>query len=820
MADEKSGLMFPQGATVVVGLILLAGLFAMTACSDGEDTPALDLHPALEDSIKGLAWSPIAAEGPRLNLLLLSLDTTRADRLSCYGFSQQTTPNLDQLARSGILFEEAFSSVPITLPAHASMHTGLYPYQHGVRTNGIYALGEDKVTLAEMLRKRGYDTGAVLGAFPVDSRFGLAQGFSHYDDKFVVEGGLNVEQAPERSGSEVTRLALHWLDRDRDKPFFLWCHYFDPHAPYAPPEPHRSRFGNSAYCGEIATMDAAIGDLLDGLKSRGVMERTIVVVVGDHGESLGEHDEQTHAFYIYDATLRVPMIWRFPQTGPFHDPLWRGRHLPGLVNLTDLFPTAWNALGFASEDRPAMAGHSLLPMIQGESDGHPWLYHESLVPQLDFGASDLRGLRMGSWKYISAPRPELYDLQADPGEMVNLADKQPDRVQLMEERMKGILPDQEILVAKRTPDPDTITRLRSLGYVAGGQSTGGSRASRFDPKDLGGFAEASERAFVYSREDREQEALTLVDSLLAVFSEPVFVHQLRGRLLLALARPEDAIMSFDEAIARCGDCPHMPDLLLQKAMATFAAGQTNDALAQAEALVAQGGQKYGLRLFLSDIWESKGDWARARQALREEADLWPDHSLPLLQLGELEKRAGRPEAAEKAFREILSTTPKNIDALVALNELLAESGREAEAAALVAQALTIDPSHPRANLRRGIELQQDGHDEEAVRCFEIAIRNDPTDPMAQTFLGTALVRLGRREEGLPPLESAIATGLAMQEAYTNLGVVYYQLGRFDDAIAIWQEGFRRDPEGPFAEQLSTYVRQARQRLKSNEANQK
>jgi arylsulfatase A-like enzyme/predicted Zn-dependent protease len=788
----------------------------LLSCSGGEDPPAGGPSSAASRRSPA-ATSDTTAGQDCFDLLLLTLDTTRADHLSCYGEIDGTTPNLDRLASDGVLFTEAYTPVPITLPSHATMMTGLYPYQHGVRANGVFVLGDDHVTLAELLQGRGYDTGAILGAFPLDSRFGLAQGFATYDDRFSGASRRRGGQMAERTAREVTRLALAWLDRPRERPFFLWCHYFDPHAPYEPPEPQRSRFPRSGYTGEIAAMDAAIGELLDGLADRDLLRRTVVVVAGDHGESLGEHGELTHAFYVYDATLRVPLLLRMPPVGKYRGAAWRGQRIDGAVDLTDLLPTACDALGLSPDGLPPLAGRSLLPMIARDDRGREQLYHECLVPQLDYGASDLRSLRVGRWKYIRAPRPELYDLAVDPGERHDLAGEQPARVEALEQQLQAILRDESRPSTGPALDPQTRDRLRSLGYVAGGQGTGGSPGGARDPKDLCGYAQAAERAFDLSRDHHQTQALALVDSLLTAFAGPVFLHELRGRILLDLERPVEALAATDEALDRCGDCPQRADLRLQRAMATLAAGRPDEALAQTQTLLRSDEQLPGTWLFLAEIWQYKGDLDRARQALSSEADRWPDDPLPLLRLGELEAQAGRPDAAAAAYRRALARDPHHAEALTALSMVLAGEGEAEQAAALLDRALAADPTNPRACRRQGILLQEEGRQEEAARWFATASREDPADPLAATLLGVAYLELDRQEEALAALRAAVATGRAPQETYVNLGVALSRQGLYDEAIAAWQEGIARDPEGPYLNRLHEYIRGGRDRLQRGAA---
>ncbi|RPJ41454.1 MAG: hypothetical protein EHM19_11915, partial [Candidatus Latescibacterota bacterium] len=446
--------------------VLGAGAVLVFGCSKRDSAAPEGREGTPAGTAEAPSWSDVPPHSPPFHFVLFTLDTTRRDRLSCYGYEKETTPHLDRLAREGILFEDAYAAVPVTLPSHATMMTGLYPFRHGVRNNGTYVLADSLPTLAYLLKSKGYETGAVLGAFPVDGRFGLAQGFDHYDDRFPPTAARGGESA-ERPASDVTRLALEWIDArlgaGGGRPLFLWVHYFDPHTPHHPSEPWKSRFPDDPYDAELAAMDAAIGELLEGIEQRGLGERTIFLVAGDHGEGLGDHDEPTHSMFLYGATLESPLLLRLPDAEPWRDGAWRGKRVRGLASLVDLLPTAWNALGFRGEDLPAEVGRSLLPLVEGSGEPHGWIYHETLIPDLDYGMSELRALTEGSWKYVRAPEPELYDLAADPEELENLAAREPDRMRAMESRLTEILKHEVPAYAPMAIDDETLEKLRALG---------------------------------------------------------------------------------------------------------------------------------------------------------------------------------------------------------------------------------------------------------------------------------------------------------------------------------------------------------------------
>lgn len=339
-----------------------------------------------------------------LNLLFITMDTTRADRLACYGEQGVATPSLDRLAAGGVQFDQAIAAAPLTLPAHSTIFTGEPPPRHGVRDNGGYTLDAKRVTLAEVLARGGWRTGAFVGAFVLDSKWGLDQGFDRYADDFDLTKYASISLGDvSRPGSQVVDRALEWLNQQGDRRFFAWLHFYDPHTPYDPPEPFRTQYAGRPYLGEIAYMDAQIGRVLGWLRDRGLDDRTIVVAMGDHGEGLGQHREASHGFFVYDSTLRVPLLIRAPYDRLAH------RRVPAVVRSEDVLPTVLDLLG--QPVPPESKGTSLVPLMTGASaDLNLDAYSESYYARYHYGWSELRALRAGRFKLIAAPRPELYDL--------------------------------------------------------------------------------------------------------------------------------------------------------------------------------------------------------------------------------------------------------------------------------------------------------------------------------------------------------------------------------------------------------------------------
>jgi arylsulfatase A-like enzyme/Flp pilus assembly protein TadD len=418
---------------------------------------------------------------PAPNVVLITIDTLRPDHLGCYGDKQIHTPNIDALASESVRFDRAYTPVPVTLPAHTVIFTGTYPMLSGMHDFSGNKLNPSQPTLASVLKQHGYATGAVIGSAVLDSRFGLNKGFDFYYDHFDFNRlqESNLEEM-KRQGGAVADAALAWLSKNHQKKFFLWMHLYDPHYPYRPPPPYSEQYKDRPYDGEIAFADAQVGRLITFLKAKDLYRNTLIVLVGDHGESLGEHGEKTHGFFIYNATLHVPAILRLPG-------IPRARVVPEIVSLADLMPTALHVLKI---DVPSQVqGVNLLPlMTPNKSEESRNLYAETFLPRLHFNWSELRAVETEKYQFIDAPKPELYDLSQDPGETHNLfADKKAVAEELRARLAKLISQysaGQE-LAEKTGLDPALMERLKSLGYAgfSGGGNPTITDRSLPDPKD-------------------------------------------------------------------------------------------------------------------------------------------------------------------------------------------------------------------------------------------------------------------------------------------------------------------------------------------------
>ncbi len=418
---------------------------------------------------------------PAGKIILITLDTTRADHLRCYGYQDIETPNLDRIASNGILFKNAISHVPMTMPSHASMMTGLYPIKHGVRSNQIYRLPESNITLAEILKENGYETGAVISTVVLSEKYGIAQGFDYFDESFLEEETDQPEIMRERRAKESIDLALKWLEAKKDKKFFLWLHFYDPHTPYNPPPPFYEKYKNRLYDGEIAYMDDALGHFFEQLEEWDMLNESLILIIGDHGEGLGDHGEYEHQFLIYESNIRIPLMIHYSH-------MEKKGMVEDVVACVDLFQTILDLCQI--KEKYPNDGRSLVPYLKnptGALETYPY-YIESLSGDIAFGWSPLHGLRENEWKYIEAPEEELYDVSEDPDEKNNLASYETEIV----ERMSGKLELIKLESSEELKEQDSELelsdeeqmKLASLGYVGMTRSRSNANISRRDPKDF------------------------------------------------------------------------------------------------------------------------------------------------------------------------------------------------------------------------------------------------------------------------------------------------------------------------------------------------
>lgn len=665
------------------------------------------------------------------NILFVTIDTLRADRVGSYGCKEGTTPNIDALAREGVLFENARTAVPLTLPSHAIMFTGLYPTATGVRDNLYYSLPDNALTAAEVLKEHGYTTAAIVGSYVVHSKFGLAQGFSYYNDHLGGAAGEKTGSYPERSAQEVADIAIEWVrNHDARKKFFLWVHFFDPHAPYRPPKPYADRF-STPYDGEIAYVDYHLSRLLEEFKKLGLESNTVIIIAGDHGEGLGEHGESTHGLLTYDSTLRVPLIIKVPKRH-------LGMRVPDVVSLVDIFPTI---LGIGGIKNSAVKTQGIdlsvfwrlasgKGMVEGkERDA---VYFESRNGYNEYGWAPLRGIVVGRYKYIEAPRRELYDVESDPAELRNLADNEKELTDKLANRLSALAATITLQTgsAGRAEVSDSdVARLRSLGYISAPPQANDEAfpLDLPDPKDKIWIAEIIQDALEELEKGRHKKVLAMLTGLehresrnsrlylllgeayeaqgddrkaeenyrraIQINSSDPFVLSRLGWVLLKLGKIDEAEEIFN---LRAKYYPFDPLKLKHAAYILLARGKYQESAEKFSEFIelydADPFAHWGLGMVLQHL----GKYDDAAKEYRLALHLDPALKSALLNLGLLLVSLGRHGEAEPYLERLLEIEPQNVEALSALGEFYLKNGAVQSAVEMFEKALSGDPSNLRA----------------------------------------------------------------------------------------------------------------------------
>ena len=658
----------------------------------------------------GCAWMhrPVSAAG--FNLLLVTLDTVRADHLGVYGDHGAETPNLDRLAAEGVRFAEASAPVPLTLPSHASILSGLLPTEHGLRNNGLGRFPDLPPTLATELAGAGYRTGAFIGAFVLDHRYGLDRGFGSYDDDIPRDTAAGLDAR--RPGRVVVDRTLEWLDRDASKPFFAWVHLYDAHAPYAPPEPFATRFAARPYDGGIAEVDVQAGRLFVELDKRGLASRTVVAVVGDHGEELGEHGELTHGLLVYEPSLRVPLIVRAPGALP------GGWVVETPVSLVDIAPTLAGLLERPLAEQSARhgCGRDLSQALRRRREpAAADLYAESFYGT-SFGWSPVTCMRRGDLKYIAAPRPELYDLRADPGEGNNLFTQRGREARELSASLSGMVGHPTTTASSRDSlDADARAKLLSLGYLAGASlGTPADGRERKDPKDAVVLFRAFEEGHAAFMGGRTDEARRRFETLVADDPEnPVFIGQL-AELWRRTGDPARAAELYRRAIAVA---PTDREARYNLAVTLQEAGRTAEAFEALTAAIKLDPARPEAHNALGIALALRGDLEQARSEFSCVVELDPHDARAFNNLGNVLRDLKRPDEAEQAYRRAVALSPNYPDPLNGIGTLDVQRHRPVEALPYFERALALAPALQEARLNLAIAKELAGDRGGAIAAY-------------------------------------------------------------------------------------------------------
>ncbi len=745
---RQHGCRRPLGRRRLAAALALLPLVVAIACGAGEPGASRGSGATAAGESGG------GERFPGAPVVLISIDTLRSDHLPAYGYAKVATPAIDGLARDGVLFERAYSHCPLTLPSHLTVLTGQLPGHHGVRDNLGYPFDVERHPfLPRVFKAAGYATGGAVSSYVLRAETGIGKGFDAYDATFhaIPDDRFDTIQRP---GAATVAAALAWLAPHAGRPFFLFVHLYEPHAPYEPPEPFAARYRDVPYDGEIAAADAAVGTLVAELKRLGIYDRAVVALMSDHGEGLGEHGEGQHGIFLYRTTLQVPLLVKLPSARQ------GGRRVAAPARLVDLFPTLVELAGLPL---PAgLDGASLLPALGGAGESAAAAqpaYAEAYYGRLHFGWSELTSLVGGPgdrFHYIEAPQPELYDLAADPGETRNV---------LAGERrtfaaLKGEMASYRTPLAPPTPaDAETVAKLASLGYLGGGAV---ARTGPLpDPKTQQATMRAMETALDHMSAGRFAAAVPVFERALAANPRMTDAWTLLAKAYAKLGRNGDAADAYERAMKLAGGSP---ELALPAAGALLAAGRLDEARRHAElALAASPQPAYEI---LVRVAVARHDEAGALALMRRAV------------------AAGRASPALRAQLGIhLEESGAPAEALAILAPLAASAGMAADTAA----------DSPTLNAL-GMALSDTGKQEEATAMLERAVGKDPRDALGYQGLGIVALRREQPRQAADALHRALALDARLATSWNNLGVALYTLEGPAAALAAWEKAVELDGE--------------------------
>lgn len=645
---------------------------------------------------------PVGPPSPPPNIVLITIDTLRADRVG-----RGLTPALDALARDGVTFTDARAAVPLTLPSHTTIMTGALPPETGVRQNGVNRPDASRPTLARVLRDRGYQTGAFIGAYVLDRRFGLSDGFDTYDDRIPRHPNASARLESERTADKVVSAAREWLTRvDTRRPFFLWVHLYDPHAPYTPPPEYLRKANGSAYDGEVAFADSQAGALIAELRAKFAASPLVIAVAGDHGEGLGEHGEDTHGMLAYDSTLRVPLIIVAPGLA-----VATRRDAP--ASLRDLAPTLLARAGIAPPRQ--MTGIDLLSSQRPPTD----VYAETTYPK-SAGWSPLRILIDGRWKLIASSERELYDLARDSAETRNVASQNPSVATALAARADAIFAAGGSGAAAPVTG-EAAERLRSLGYVATAPDNR-PNTNAPNPRDHIAAWNEFERDLSLISAGRSGDALPSLRMLSSREPDAEVFQSTLAQALKDTGRVAEALSLYKRLVARW---TNNPTLFHDLAVAARDAGDEREALRAEQASLALDANDSNARNGLGLIYADAGRFPDAVAAFEKATTLDPTNASFWTNLGNARRATGDLGGADQAYSRALSIDPKYADAANGKGVLLVQQQRPREAVALFEQALAANPSMYEARLNLGIAYQEAGDRARAADAYRRVIADAP-----------------------------------------------------------------------------------------------
>lgn len=708
------------------------------------------------------------------NVLLITLDTTRVDRLGSYGYSSAQTPNLDALAHSGTRFNTAMTHVPLTRPSHASILTGTLPFHHGIWSNGPYRLEPKSVTLAESFKAAGYKTGAVISSHVLTRSFGFTQGFDYFDDSLQDLSGAD----PEKVASQVVKIADRWIGQEIQPPFFLWLHFYDPHFPWTPPEPFHSHFANSLYDGEIAYMDDAIGKILNKLKTLGWMNDTLIVAVGDHGEGLGDHQEPTHGYLIYDSTMRVPLIMSGPGVP-------KNKVVDSQVSLTDLDPTIAEACGIKNDTKPD--GKSFWKYLSsGTIPPSPALLENRTI-HYQFGWATLSGIRFKDWKWIQAPTPELYDLKTDPHEKNNLAMKEMKRADEMKNMWTRIRPKDETATNTSVLSPEEIEKLESLGYIAGGP-IGGSVEEGPDPKNFAELLVPIDH-LIRARADEKMDLVQpLTEEILAKDPKNWYALRVKGELLLNQKKFEEAR---ELLLTLVNASETHPENYTHLAMACEATGRLDEAILWYQKATTPPWLHWPALESLARIANQFPEKVSPKELVSKFQQLQAESFRERISLARALAILSAWEPARLWYEKALQSKPGNDEAIVGISQMYQNLGKKDEALKMLKK---VQPPTAESLFVSGTILSQQGQKESACTSFEEAVRKDPRNVNLLFGLGYHLTLCDHVDLAISAYRKALERNPLHPDVLYNLAQLEEEKQNFAEARDLYQKFMKVAPK--------------------------
>jgi len=731
------------------------------------------------------------------NLLLITLDTTRADRLGCYGYKPAVTPALDALAARGVLFENAIAQAPLTLPSHCSIMTGRYPREHGVRDNGANALGLSHPTLASIFKEHGYKTAAFVASFVLDSRFGLERGFDTYSDD-MGETGYKIQPLEwQQPANAITDRAIAWLEAEKNSknPFFCWVHYYDPHQPYVPPQ-RVMKPELEPYDGELAFVDTEVKRLLDWFEAAKLTDHTLVVVVGDHGEAFGEHGEKGHSNFVYDVNLHVPMIVAHPAVVP------GPKRVAAIVEALEVFPTVLDLFGFKPPE--GIMSRSLGVALAGGKLQDAAAYAESHFVFNSFGWAEQRALTTARWKYVSSTWPQLFDRMADPGEQENVIATQPKAAAKMLSELKSRY---ESMTAGKAAvvelDQRARDAIRGLGYLGGTTRTTDEFLTEGlpDPKAHLNLITKLELAHdIMEQAENPKEyafAIPLLRSVVDDSPNSYLFQFMLGTCLYEVDELEDAVKAFQSAIKIN---PENAEVYRALAMTLARMERTGEAIQHFDVSLKLDDRNPDVHFQYAEVLQRLGRSEEAIRHYEKAVELFPNFAVAYARLSHSLKQKGRTDEAKRnlelaidQFRIALDRSPQDADLHFRLGMAYVQSERTSEAVTEFREALRLKPKHGDALFNLGLSLEMQGEVQEAEEILRRATAHSEVAADAYHALGVMMNKQGKIEEAVKLYEQCVALKPSKSLAVEDLTGYYLGNRRFSDAIRILQLAVEKSP---------------------------